>query len=73
MSEGKRDQPSFPLPGSRVPASGMRITNFSERAGRREDEAPRRPKLPPRPGPLPQGGPVDPRTILNRDEPKKKG
>lgn len=60
-----------PVKGVPAAASGMRITSFSERARRSEAPQPRSRKLPPRPGPLPRGGPVDPACILNPDDDKK--
>jgi hypothetical protein len=59
--------------GTLLPLGGSRRINFTERAERsrtpEEREAERPTRLPPPPGDLPDCGPVDPRLILNRDEP----
>jgi hypothetical protein len=61
-------EPCQPATGVSVPVSGMRTTNFSERARESEPPKPGSRKLPPRPGPVPEGREIDPGRIRNRND-----
>lgn len=69
--EKKHHQPEASK-GVVLPMTGTRTANFANRAERprsaEEEEAQKPTKLPPRPGRLPDCGPIDPRLILNRDD-----
>lgn len=64
----KEPEPCQPSTGVSVPVSGTRVTNFAERARESEPPKPGSRKLPPRPGPVPEGREVDPSRIRNRDD-----
>jgi hypothetical protein len=63
-----KSEPCDSSRGTSVPVTETRITNFAERAQQRENRVPRRTKLPPRPGRLPENRHVDATGILNRDD-----
>jgi hypothetical protein len=72
MPDEKKLPQSEVSKGVVLPLAGSRNVNFAERAQQprppEKEKADRPTKLPPRPGRLPDCGPIDPRLILNRDD-----
>jgi len=72
MSDQDEDSTKAPCsnPGVPVAKGVVKKSNLAEQARRSREEVSEGPapkKLPPKPGRLPDGRPVDPKEILNRD------